>query len=183
VLRYGDELGMGDDLSLPERICCRTPMQWSNEPHGGFTKSDKPVVPVISNGPYGFQHVNAAEQRRDPNSLLNWTERIIRMRKEVPEVGWGRFEVIKTGDNSVLGLRYDWRNNSVVFLHNFASEPREVAFSTGLKGDAGNRLINLLGSDHSMTTKKGKHCVCLEAYGYRWYRVGGLDYLLKRSEY
>jgi maltose alpha-D-glucosyltransferase/alpha-amylase len=183
VLRYGDELGMGDDLSLPERICCRTPMQWSNEPHGGFTKSDKPVVPVISNGPYGFQHVNAAEQRRDPNSLLNWTERIIRMRKEVPEVGWGRFEVIKTGDNSVLGLRYDWRNNSVVFLHNFASEPREVAFSTGLKGDAVNRLINLLGSDHSMTTKRGKHCVCLEAYGYRWYRVGGLDYLLKRSEY
>jgi maltose alpha-D-glucosyltransferase/alpha-amylase len=52
-----------------------------------------------------------------------------------------------------------------------------------LKGDAGNRLINLLGSDPSMTTKRGKHCVCLEAYGYRWYRVGGLDYLLKRSEY
>ena len=69
-------------------------MQWSTEPHGGFTKSDKPVVPVISGGPYGFEHINAAEQRRDPNSLLNWTERIIRMRKEVPEIGWGDFEVI-----------------------------------------------------------------------------------------
>src|SRR6476660_6958090 len=62
VLRYGDELGMGDDLSLPERVCCRTPMQWSTEPNGGFTKSNKPIVPVISNGPYSFQHVNAAEQ-------------------------------------------------------------------------------------------------------------------------
>ena len=135
VLRYGDELGMGDDLSLPERVCCRTPMQWSTEPNGGFTKSDKPVVPVISDGPYGFQHVNAAEQRRDPDSMLNWTERIIRMRKEVPEIGWGEFKVLDAGDNAVLALRYDWRNNSVLFLHNFAGEPREVAFSTGLKGE------------------------------------------------
>jgi maltose alpha-D-glucosyltransferase / alpha-amylase len=184
VLRYGDELGMGDDLSLPERVCCRTPMQWSTEPHGGFTKSDKPVVPVISSGPYGFPHVNAAEQRRDPNSMLNWTERIIRMRKEVPEVGWGEFAVLKTGDNAVLGLRYDWRNNSVLFLHNFASEPREVEFMTGLKGQTeGDNLINLLTSDHSQVAKNGKHSVCLEAYGYRWYRVGGLDYLLKRREF
>ena len=98
VLRYGDEIGMGDDLKLPERNCARTPMQWSTEPHAGFTKSDKPILPVISDGPYGYQHVNAAEQRRDPNSLLNWTERIIRMRKEVPEVGWGDFEVLSTRD-------------------------------------------------------------------------------------
>jgi maltose alpha-D-glucosyltransferase/alpha-amylase len=173
VLRYGDELGMGDDLSLPERVCGRTPMQWSTEPHGGFTKSDKPVVPVISDGPYGFQHVNAAEQRREPDSLLNWIERIIRMRKEVPEIGWGQFAVLKTGDKAVLGLRYDWRNNSVLFLHNLADEPREIEFSTGLKGEVGRRLINLLGNDHSTAGRNGKHRVCLEAYGYRWYRVGG----------
>ncbi len=180
VLRYGDELGMGDDLRLPERVCCRTPMQWSTEPQGGFTKSDKPVVPVISDGPYGFQHINAAEQRRDSNSMLNWMERMIRMRKEVPEVGWGNFKALKTNDNSVLALRYDWRSNSVLFLHNFADEPREVAFSSGVKGN--DDLINLLTSEHSKS-QKGKHRICLEAYGYRWYRVGGLDYLLKRSEF
>src|SRR5256885_9669341 len=89
VVRYGDEIGMGDDLKLPERNCARTPMQWSTEPHAGFTKSAKPILPVIDDGPYGYQHVNAAEQRRDPNSLLNCTERIIRMRKEVPEIGGG----------------------------------------------------------------------------------------------
>jgi maltose alpha-D-glucosyltransferase/alpha-amylase len=183
VLRYGDELGMGDDLSLAERTCCRTPMQWSTEPHGGFTQSDKPVVPVISAGPYGYEHVNAAEQRREPNSLLNWTERIIRMRKEVPEVGWGDFAVIDAGDDAVLALRYDWRNNSVLFLHNLAAEPREVAFSTGLKDESGRRLINLLTADHSEAADNGKHCVCLEGYGYRWYRVGGLDYLLKRTDF
>ena len=158
-------------------------MQWSSEPNGGFTKSDKPIVPVISNGPYGFEHVNAAEQRREANSMLNWTERIIRMRKEVPEVGWGEFEILKTGDPAVLAVRYDWRNNSVLFLHNLAQDPREIEFSVGIKGDTGNLLVNLLAADHSRAGKNGKHCVCLDGYGYRWYRVGGLDYLLKRTEF
>src|SRR4051812_37520353 len=91
VIRYGDEIGMGDNLQLPERNCARTPMQWSTEPNAGFTKSEKPILPVISDGPYGFQHVNVASQRRDPNSLMNWMERMIRMRKEAPEIGWGDF--------------------------------------------------------------------------------------------
>ena len=56
------------------------------------------ALPVIDEGPYGYEHVNAAKQRRDPNSMLNWTERIIRMRKEVPEIGWGDFKVIATRD-------------------------------------------------------------------------------------
>ena len=55
------------------------------------------------------------------------------MRKEVPEIGWGDFKIIKTGDTAVLGVRYDWRNNSVLFLHNFADEPREIEFSTGME--------------------------------------------------
>ena len=182
VVRYGDEIGMGDDLRLPERNCARTPMQWSTEPHAGFTKADKPIVPVISNGPYGYQHVNAAEQRRDPNSLLNWTERVIRMRKEVPEIGWGDFEVLSVRDPAVLAIRYDWRNNSVLFVHNLDAIPREVEFSTGLRGKEGGVLINLLTEDHSRAGEDGKHHLLLEAYGFRWFRVGGLDYLLKRSD-
>jgi maltose alpha-D-glucosyltransferase / alpha-amylase len=182
VLRYGDELAMGDNLALKERECARTPMQWSTEPHAGFTKSDKPLLPVISKGPFGYEHVNAAQQRRDPNSMLNWMERIIRMRKEVPEVGWGDFEVISTRRTSVLAIRYDWRNNSVLFVHNLASTPIEVSFSVGLPGEAGRVLVNLLSEDHSHAGQNRKHQVMLEAYGYRWYRAGGLDYLLVRSD-
>ena len=181
VLRYGDELAMGDDLSLPERTCGRTPMQWSTEPNGGFTKSKKPVIRVICEGPYSFQHVNAAQQRRDPDSMLNWTERIIRMRKELPEIGWGEVEILDTGDDAVLGVRYDWRNNSALFLHNFAGDPHEIEFSAGLKDAAGKVLVNVLSADHSHVQKNGKHIVSLEGYGYRWYRVGGLDDLLKRT--
>jgi maltose alpha-D-glucosyltransferase/alpha-amylase len=180
VIRYGDELGMGDNLDLPERNCARTPMQWSAEPHGGFTKSDKPSNPVIDEGPYGYQRINAAIQRRHPDSLLNWTERIMRMRKEVPEIGWGDFEVLKVRDPAVLALRYDWRNNSVLVLHNLHEEPREVLLDVAL-GEQGKRLMNLLGDEHSEAEESGKHRIVLEGYGYRWYRVGGLDYLLKRS--
>jgi maltose alpha-D-glucosyltransferase/alpha-amylase len=182
VVRYGDEIGMGDDLHLPERQCARTPMQWSTEPNAGFSKSGKPVLPVIKAGPFAYEHVNAAKQRRDPNSMLNWTERIIRMRKEVPEIGWGDFEIIQTHAQSVLAIRYDWRNNSVLFVHNLASTPREIGFATGVSGDPGRLLVNLLSEDHSRADAEGKHHLLIEAYGYRWYRVGGLDYLLKRSD-
>src|SRR4051794_10951594 len=182
VIRYGDELGMGDDLSRKERECARTAMQWSNEPHGGFTKNEKPHTPVIDKGPYGYQHVNAAIQRRDPKSMLNWTERIIRMRKEVPEIGWGDFTVLNVPDRAVLALRYDWRNNSVLFLHNLHEQPREILVDPGVNSDQGKLLVNLLTENHSRSNKSGKHRIMLEGYGYRWYRIGGLDYLLRRTD-
>ncbi|SNS24082.1 maltose alpha-D-glucosyltransferase/ alpha-amylase [Tardiphaga sp. OK246] len=182
VLRYGDEIAMGDDLTLPERNCARTPMQWSTEPHAGFTKSERPRNPVIDQGPYGYDHVNVAMQRRDPNSMLNWTERMIRMRKEVPEIGWGDFTIIATGDPSMLAIRYDWRNNSVLFVHNFDEEPREVSLAVGLNDERDLHLINLLSESHSRADDKGKHHLMLEGYGYRWFRIGGLDYLLRRSD-
>jgi maltose alpha-D-glucosyltransferase/alpha-amylase len=180
VFRYGDEIGMGDNLDLPERNCARTPMQWSNEPQAGFTESDQPVLPVISQGPYGFEHVNVAAQKRDPNSLMDWTERMIRMRKEVPEIGWGDFSIIPTGKPEVLAIRYVWRNNSVLFVHNLSAVPTEVEFGSAAKVDG--QLVNLLASDHSAPDASGKHCILLEPYGYRWFRIGGLDYLLKRTE-
>lgn len=182
VFRYGDEIGMGDDLSLPERECARTPMQWSTEPHGGFTRHPRPPCRVITGGAYGFERINVATQRRDPNSMLNWMERMIRMRREVPEISWGDFEVLRVSRGDVLALRYDWRNNSVLCLHNFGAAACTVRFRSGCTEPGQKRLINLLSDDHSEENDDGRHAVVLEPYGYRWYRVGGLDYLLRRSE-
>jgi maltose alpha-D-glucosyltransferase / alpha-amylase len=181
VIRYGDEIGMGDNLKLPERNCARTPMQWSTEPNAGFTSSDHPIMPLIAAGPYGFEHINVAAQRRDPNSLLNWMERIVRMRKEVPEIGWGDFSFISAQAKEVLIMRYDWRNNSVVCIHNFSSVPREVGFSITANGQDSCTLVNLLSGDHSQPIDGARHRILLEPYGYRWYRVCGLDYLLRRD--
>lgn len=181
VLRYGDEIAMGDDLSLPERECARTAMQWSNEPHGGFTTASEPTVPTIAHGPYAYHHVNVAAQRRDPDSMLNWLERVCRMRKEVPEIGWGDFMVIETDNPRVIAIRYDWRNNAVMFLHHLAGKPGEVRFAAQAAHGRSGSLINLLSEDHSHAGDDGMHCVLMEAYGYRWFRVGGLDYILQRS--
>ena len=179
VLRYGDEIGMGDNLRLPERNCARTPMQWSGELQGGFTKSDKPILPVITGGVYGFEHVNVAQQRHDPNSLMNWMERMIRMRKEAPEIGWGEFSILQTRTPEVLAIRYDWRNNSVVVVHNLSATPREVWLQ--LDSEGSDCLADLLSGENSNSDASDKHRLLLEPYGYRWFRVGGLDYILKRS--
>jgi maltose alpha-D-glucosyltransferase/alpha-amylase len=176
VIRYGDEIGMGDDLSLPERECARTPMQWSTERLAGFTDAKRAVGKVIGEGPFGFAHVNVAEQRRDPSSLLNWMERVIRMRKEVLEVSWGDFEVLPLDDNAILMVRYTWRGNAVMFLHNLSDAPCEAAFALA------DPLTNLLSDDHSPPDDHGKHRILLEPYGYRWFRQGGLGYILKRKE-
>ncbi|MFC5863197.1 alpha-amylase family protein [Acidicapsa dinghuensis] len=183
VLRYGDEIGMGDDLRLPERNSTRTPMQWSMEPNAGFTTHAKPVVPLISDGPFGFEQINVAAQRRDPNSFLNWMERMIRMRKEIPEIGWGDFSFVSLPVSGVLAMEYTWRNNSVVCVHNLVSEPREIRFRLKSKNAfEGKQLTNLLSDNHCLPDGKGRYCIVLEPYGYRWFRVGGLEYLLRRSE-
>jgi maltose alpha-D-glucosyltransferase / alpha-amylase len=182
VLRYGDEIGMGENLDLPERMSTRTPMQWSSEPQGGFTAHPEPVVPPIDRGAYGYRHVNVAAQRRNPNSLLNWMERVLRMRAEIPEIGWGRCSVLDSRAPGVLMLRYDWRNNAALFLYNFTAEPVELRFRLGRPGRPDAQLVNLLSEKHSRAGRDHRHCVLLEPYGYRWFRVGGLDDVLKRTD-
>src|SRR5436190_6232072 len=91
VLRYGEEIGMGDDLALPERNAIRTPMQWNDEQNGGFSSAprDELVRPVISDGDYGFERLNVAAQGRDPSSLLSWMERMLPTLRECTELGTG----------------------------------------------------------------------------------------------
>jgi len=105
----------------------------------------------------------------------------VRMRKEVPEIGWGDFSFVSVGTPEVLAMRYDWRSNAVLFLHNLSSAPREVRFRIGSNGDAPTVLVNLLSEDHSRPEKGKRHRILMEPYGYRWFRVGGLNDILKRT--
>jgi maltose alpha-D-glucosyltransferase/alpha-amylase len=179
VIRYGDEIGMGDDLSLNERDAVRTPMQWSREHNAGFSSAARTVLPVIDKGPYRCQDVNVAAQRRDPESLLNWMTQMIRLRKECPEIGWGDWRVFNTGSPSVLGIRYDWRGNGLIVINNFDEKPQAVRIRPA---DAGsNLLVNLLANSESRADEDGTHRIALESYGYRWFRCGNLDHILHRS--
>ena len=172
VMRYGDEIGMGDDLSLPDRQSVRTPMQWTADRHGGFSTAGRVPLRAVSKGPFGYQRVNVADQRRTTSSLLNVNERFIRTRKECPEFGWGEQEVMPTGSPSVLAVRCEWRNNAVLSLHNFSSEAQEVTLQ--VPGAEQLPLTNLLEADHCPPDDRGCHQVALAPYGYRWYRVGPL---------
>ena len=107
---------------------------------------------------------------------------MLRMRKEVPEIGWGTFTVLDCGRPDIFALRYSWRNNDVVFVHNLGAEPREVRVMPGAHGLHDGLLVNLLRDDNSAPDGDGAHCILMEPYGYRWFRVGGLDYLQRRSE-
>jgi maltose alpha-D-glucosyltransferase/alpha-amylase len=180
VIRYGDEIGMGDDLSLKERHSVRTPMQWTDAPHAGFSTAAKTVHPIISEGPYRYDQVNVEKQRRDPESLLSWTACMIRLRKECPEIGWGDWTILQSGAPTVLAMRYDWRGNSLVVLHNFDDKSHEAKIKPQVEGGA--RLVNLLHKDQSHADESGTHRIPLEAYGYRWYRVGDLDHILRRRK-
>lgn len=170
VIRYGDEIGMGDDLSLDEREAVRTPMQWSGDPGAGFSSATKLVHPLISEGYYAYQHINVENQRRDPGSLLNWITALIRLRKECPEIGFGEWRIINTKWPKILAMCYTWQNNSLYIFHNFDDKPAEVVLN---KRDATHsRLIDLMNNVESIADKQHKHTIIVDALGYRWFRQG-----------
>jgi maltose alpha-D-glucosyltransferase / alpha-amylase len=179
VIRYGDELRMGDDLELEGRDAVRTPMHWANEPHAGFSTAAKLVHPVIEDGVWSYRHVNVAAQRRDPDSFLNWMAAMIRLRKECPEIGWARCRVLGDQPASVVVLHFEWRGSAVVTMHNFAEEPHELRIPADTFGSS--RLSNLMKQEELDADEEGLIHVRLDALDYRWFRVGGLDYAVRRG--
>ncbi|HEU4470484.1 MAG TPA: alpha-amylase family protein [Flavisolibacter sp.] len=170
VIRYGDEIGMGENLSLKERDAIRTPMQWSAEPQAGFSKGTKLVHPVIDTGFYAYQHVNVENQRRDPTSLLNWMTALIRLRKECPEIGLGDWKILNTGFPGILCMQYSYKGKQLFTWHNFTPGPQEVILNTKQAGTP--RLIDLFNNLESRADEAGRHTIILESYGYRWFRAG-----------
>ncbi len=179
VIRYGDEIGMGDNLGLKERDAVRTPMQWSGEKNAGFSKADSLVHPVIDEGPYGYDAVNVESQRRQPDSLLNWMTSMIRLRQECSEIGWGDWVIIETDNRSILALYYRWRGSSLITLHNFDAHAHEVILDTKRKEES--KLTDLLNIEELVADEQGRHRIRLGAYGYRWFRSDDLSHLLHNT--
>ena len=171
VLRYGDEIGMGDLLTLPERAAIRTPMQWSEEENAGFSTAPraKLVRPIIRDGEYGFDRVNVERQRRDPQSLLNTIERMIRLRKEHPEFGIGEYTIVGAADPAVFGIRAAGQGGITFAVHNLADRPAQVTLE--LPDDEASHLLDALGGDQFKPRSGRSVEINLEPYGFRWLRV------------
>lgn len=170
VIRYGEEIGMGEDLNLPEREAIRTPMQWSDEANGGFSRapSEKLLRPVISEGEYRYERVNVAAQRLNNDSLLNWMERVIRTRKECPEFGWGNLQFLETDNPAVLAHACTWRDQTVIAIHNFS----RAACAVNVRWPCENaELLHLFGRNVHDAQPTSTSIVDLDGYDYRWMRV------------
>jgi trehalose synthase len=167
VLFYGEEIGMAENLDIEGRMSVRSPMQWSPEPCAGFTVGDEPVRPPVVGGPFGFERVNVARERRDDDSLLNWIERLIRRRRECPELGWGSCTLLDVADPALLAHRVDWDDSAILALHSFSAEPREASVPIGDDVEAAVDLF----VDEELTPRAGRLEVPLEGYGHRWLRL------------
>ncbi|MBU2661900.1 alpha-amylase family protein [Actinoplanes bogorensis] len=171
VLRYGEEIGMGDDLGEDGRYAIRTGMQWSHLPNGGFSsaKTTDLARPVISGGDFGWEKVNVTRQRHDPKSLLSWFERMIRTLREAPEVGTGSCTHVDVpAPTSVLVHRADGETGTMVFVHNLGSEAATVDLSS-LYAEA--EMPNDVLADQEYAELGQCDKVEVAGHGYRWIRL------------
>jgi trehalose synthase len=172
TLFYGEEIGLAENLDVDDRLAVRTPMQWSGDASAGFSSAppDGLVRPFPTDERFAPAGVNVRDQRSDPDSLLNWFERLIRLRKECPEVGWGKCTVLPTGARPVLALLHQWQDRTLLAVHNLARRPRTVEL--GLAGGADHgELRDLLHSNPPVPIQDGKASIKLAAYDHRWLRV------------
>ena len=172
VLFYGEEIGMAENLKIPGRMSVRAPMQWSDADNGGFsTASPKDLRrPVVEDRNWGPDAINVASQQRDPNSLLSWMERLIRRRRETPEIVFGEWSFVPVPQASILAIRYDWGARSVLVIHNLAEKAVTTSFKLDPPPGPGG-LIDLFGEGEFSCGKEGNCTIKMAGYGFRWLRI------------
>ncbi|MET7440323.1 alpha-glucosidase C-terminal domain-containing protein [Streptomyces sp. NPDC005568] len=174
VLFYGEEIGMGENLAVEGRQAVRTPMQWTPEAGAGFSTAEPEAFPnPLAEGEFGPQKVNVYEQSRDPGSLLSRIRLFTERYREAPELAWGDYELVETGEPAVLAHLGCTTDGRVLAVHNFAGRQVTVRLRLPEVGP-GARLTDLLDDGHDGLTvgDDGLLRVELPAYGYRWLRVG-----------
>jgi maltose alpha-D-glucosyltransferase / alpha-amylase len=168
VVRYGEEIGMGDDLSLPERFSVRTPMQWDDTKHAGFSTADKTLRPVIDKGDYGYRNINVAQQLTDTASLLHFIQQLVALRKACPEIGRGKWQIVDTTQQHVLILRYDYNGKSLLTIHNFSDSAQDVLVS---KGITATTIKTFFPGNETIQRGRDGFYIRLQPYAYKWMKL------------
>jgi trehalose synthase len=171
VLFYGEEIGMGENPAEQSRSAVRTPMQWTADENGGFSNApaEDLTAPMVT-GAFSPAHVNVADQRNDPDSLLNFIRLLTARYRSCPELGWGRFEVLEQPHPEVIAHRLTWDDASLVAVHNLS--PQALTLTLTLPDAAAPcTLLDLLQDGVTDLGENGEVEISLEGYGYRWLRV------------
>ena len=193
TLLYGEEIGMGEDLSVDGRMSIRTPMQWSAGRNAGFSPA-RPgeLIRPVTGGDGGSEGTNVADQRQDPDSLLNWMERAVRARRQAPEFGWGGWRVVDVdaegggrgaggadggGAGALFVHRCDGLGGTVLAAHNLAAQPCRVRLrpsdlaGDGGTGDGAEVVADLFGDRRYPPVDPADPVLEVDGHGYRWLRV------------
>jgi len=167
IIYYGDEIGMGDNIWLPDRNGVRTPMQWNAGPTAGFSEAPTQSLysPIIADAVYDPSHVNVELQQKDKSSIWSTIRHMIATRKEHPAFGWGQFEWLDCGNKSVAAFKRTYKGERILVFHNLS--PAEQSINT-LKVE--QPAIDLL-TNESHAPENENMALRLKPYQYLWLKI------------
>ncbi len=185
-LYYGDEIGMGDNIWLPDRDSSRTPMQWTPDRNAGFSSADpgKLFLPVVQSLVYNYTLVNVESQLAQSRSLLHWVRNVIHVRKGHPTFGLGRLRVLQTNHESVLafvreydgsGTQFGDSPEAVLCVFSFAHNP--VSVTIDVDGHAGATTFDLFGGgEFPSVSESGTINLTLGTQSFYWLHLGDVRF-------
>jgi maltose alpha-D-glucosyltransferase/alpha-amylase len=171
IMYYGDEIGMGDNVYLGDRNSVRTPMQWNGGFNAGFSTADpeRLWLPLISNAVYGYQAVNVESQQRNPTSLLNWTRRLIEVRRLARSFGRGSIEFLKPDNHRVLAFTRTFGRETILAVSNLAGTAQAVELD--LSRFAGAIPIEMFGGSIFPRIGREPYIMMMGPYNFYWFRL------------
>jgi len=171
VMYYGDEIGMGDNIYLGDRDGVRTPMQWSSDRNGGFSRANfaQLYLPPNMDPVYGFNAINVEAQQRDPHSRLHWIRNLVHARKQYPVFGLGRFSALEPNNPKVLAFLRQDGDVTVLVVANLAGTAQPVELN--LSAFNGRVPIELLGGTHFPPIGEWPYLLTLGGHGFYWFQL------------
>ncbi len=171
ILYYGDEIGMGDNIYLGDRDGVRTPMQWRPERNAGFSRADpqRLYLPPIMDAIYGYESVNVEAQLREPSSLLNWTRRMLAVRKGFLSFGRGKLTFLRPGNRKILAYVREFGDEVVLCVANLARNAQPVELD--LARFKGRVPLELMGRTPFPPIGDLPYLLTLAGHGFLWFRL------------
>ena len=171
IMYYGDEIGMGDNMYLGDRNSVRTPMQWTGGVNAGFSNADpeRLWLPLVSNALYGFQAVNVESQQRNPTSLLNWTRRLIEVRRSTRVFGRGTIQFLKPANHRVVAFTRTLGRESVLVVCNLAGTAQVAELD--LSSLSGAIPIEMFGGSIFPRISQQPYPMMIGPYDFYWFRL------------
>ena len=171
VLYYGDEIGMGDNIFLGDRDGVRTPMQWTSDRNGGFSRADpqRLYLPPIQDPVYGYEAVNVEAQSRETSSLLSWTRRMLAVRAGSHVFGRGRFTMLHPGNRKVLAYVREHEGEAILCVANVSRVAQPAELELGVW--KGRVPVEMLGRNSFPPIGDMPYMLTLPAYGFFWFRL------------